>query len=57
MADRSLDRGAPIRLELFAPEFFATPPKKLIVEENEGAGRTYFLARGRIVAVGVAEKA
>lgn len=43
-----------LRLIIKTPEFFATPPKKLTVEENRGCGRTYFLdKRGRILAVAV----
>ena len=41
----------PARLEVAAPEFFATPFKKLAVEENAGTGRVYILKGGRIVAV------
>lgn len=43
----------PIKLVLTSPEFFSTPPKKMVVEENEGAGRTYILKADRIVAVGM----
>lgn len=42
----------PIKLVITTPEFFAAAPKKMTVEENAGAGRTYFLKDGRIVAVG-----
>jgi hypothetical protein len=40
-----------VKLEVAAPEFFATPPKKLAVEENAGTGRVYVLKGGRIVAI------
>lgn len=40
-----------VRLEIVTPEFFATPLKKLSVED--GPGRIYFVNKsGRIVAVG-----
>lgn len=41
------------KLIIIDPEFFTTPPKKLVVEDNTGTGRTYILKAGRIVAVGV----
>ena len=42
-----------IKFVITTPEFFAADPKKLVVEENHGTGRTYFLDRkGRILAVG-----
>lgn len=44
---------SPIKIEIAAPEFFSTPPKKLVVEDNAGTGRTYILKAGRIVAVGI----
>ena len=43
----------PIKLILTTPEFFQTPFKKLVVETNPVANRTYFLdKRGQILAVG-----
>lgn len=42
----------PIKLVITTPAFFATPLKKLVVEECPNANRTYFLKAGRIVAVG-----
>ncbi len=41
-----------MKLVLQTPEFFATPPKKLVVEENPICDRVYFLKGDRIVAVG-----
>jgi hypothetical protein len=46
-----LSPGRPVRLEVASPDFFATPLKKLTVEQNAGTGRTYVLKGGRIVAV------
>jgi hypothetical protein len=43
----------PIRMLITTPVFFATPLKKLRVEENAGTGRTYFLKGAAIVAVAV----
>lgn len=40
-----------LKLEITTEEFFATPLKKLSVEDVPATGRTYFLKRGRIVAV------
>lgn len=40
-----------LRLELADPVFFATPLKKLTLEENAGTGRTYIMKGDRIVAV------
>lgn len=40
-----------VKLEFAAPEFFSLPPKALRVEESPVTGRTYFINRGRIVAV------
>jgi hypothetical protein len=42
-----------LHLIIKSEEFFATPLKKLAVEENRGAGRTYFLKGERIVAVAI----
>lgn len=42
-----------VKIEVAAPEFFSTNPKRLAVEDNAGTGRTYFLKAGRIVAVGI----
>lgn len=44
-----------VKLEVADPAFFAADPKRLRVEENPGTGRTYFLLKGRIVAVGKPE--
>lgn len=44
-----------VRLEFAAPEFFKANPKALKVAEP-GTGRTYFLLKGRIVAVAKPEK-
>lgn len=49
----TLSSGANVRIEVASSEFFATPLKKLTVEENEGTGRTYVLKGDRIVAVTV----
>jgi hypothetical protein len=46
--------AAPLKLIITTPEFFSTPPKNLVVEDNEIANRTYFLKGDRIVAVGIA---
>jgi hypothetical protein len=43
----------PVRIEIAVPEFFSSDPKRLTVEENPIIGRTYFLKRGRIVAVAI----
>lgn len=40
-----------LRIEFTAPDFFAIQPKKLQTETPDGAGRTYFIHAGRIVAV------
>jgi hypothetical protein len=50
-------RGDPVKLIMFVREFFFIPQKKIVVESNAGAGRTYFLYRDRIVAVGELEGA
>lgn len=42
----------PVRMLITTPEFFATPPKKLTVEEDANVNRTYFVAADKIVAVG-----
>lgn len=44
-------KANPIKLLITTEEFFATPLKKLSVEDVPATGRTYFLKRGRIVAV------
>ena len=45
-------RGDPVKLIMFIRDFFSIPLKKIVVESNVGTGRTYFLYRDRIVAVG-----
>jgi hypothetical protein len=40
-----------VKLELADPAFFAADPRRLKVEEDAVAGRTYFLLKGRVVAV------
>ncbi len=42
-----------LRIELAVPGFFAIPLKKVEIETVPATGRTYFLVRGNIVAVGV----
>lgn len=42
-----------LKLILHAPEFFSIPATNLVVEINEGTGRTYFLENDRIVAVAI----
>ncbi len=39
------------RLEFAAPEFFKADPRKLKVDDAPATGRTYFILKGRIVAV------
>lgn len=40
-----------LKIEFTVPGFFAIPLKKVEIETNVYAGRTYFLYRGEIVAV------
>ncbi len=43
----------PLRIILQAPGFFSIPLKKIEIETNAIANRTYFLHGGRIVAVAI----
>jgi hypothetical protein len=45
----------PVKLIMFDPRFFFIPSKKIKVESDAVANRTYFLHDGRIVAVGKTE--
>jgi hypothetical protein len=41
-----------MQLELASPEFFSTPPTKLVVDDHlPNTGRTYILKADKIVAV------
>ena len=40
------------KLLIFYPKFFFIPSKKLVIEADPIANRTYFIHAGRIVAVG-----
>lgn len=40
-----------LRMELLVRDFFRIPNKQIHAETPEGAGRTYFIHEGRIVAV------
>lgn len=42
-----------LKIEFAAPGFFAIPLKQVTVEDMPGAGRTYFVHRGQIVAVAI----
>lgn len=42
----------PLRIELASPDFFSIPLAKVEIETIWEHGRTYFLHKGRIVAVG-----
>lgn len=42
-----------LKIEFATPGFFAIPLKQVTVEDMPGAGRTYFVHRGRIVAVAI----
>ncbi len=42
-----------LKIVISVPNFFAIPLKKIEVESFPNTGRTYFLYRGRIVAVAV----
>ncbi len=42
-----------LKFEITTPEFFATPLKKLAIEDAANIGRTYFLKNDRIVAVAI----
>jgi hypothetical protein len=37
---------------LVAPEFFSVPFQKMVVEDNPIINRTYFIHKGKILAVG-----
>lgn len=41
-----------LKIELFVPNFFFLPMKRVEVEAQPETGRTYFILDGRIVAVG-----
>lgn len=43
-----------VKLEVADRDFYRENPKRLVVEDNAGTGRTYFLdRRGRLLAVAV----
>lgn len=42
-----------LKIEVAAPGFFSIPLKKVEIEADQNTGRTYFLYKGAIVAVGV----
>ncbi len=42
---------AKLRIEATAPDFFAIPLKQVAIEAMPETGRTYFIHKGRIVAV------
>ena len=44
---------APLKIEFAVPNFFAIPMKQVEIETPAQADRTYFIFRGKIVAVGV----
>lgn len=43
---------APVKLLIFAPEFFMVSMKKMNIESDPVANRTYFVVDGKIMAVG-----
>lgn len=43
--------GTPVKLLIFDPLFFFIPSKKLLIESCPVVNRTYFIHRGKIVAV------
>ena len=51
MAPEGINTVRPLKIEVASSEFFSTNPKRLRIEENEGAGRIYFLKEDRVVAV------
>lgn len=42
-----------LKIELAVANFFAIPLKKIEIESSPATGRTYFIHRGRIVAVAI----
>lgn len=40
-----------LKIELSVPEFFSIPMKQVEIDDAPGTGRTYFVHKGRIVAV------
>lgn len=45
--------ATPLRFEARTEDFFKIPPAKIEIETVPATGRTYFLYKGRIVAVAV----
>lgn len=41
----------PLRMEVVDPRFFSIPLKRVEIEAVPATGRTYFIFRGKIVAV------
>lgn len=40
-----------LKIEVAAPNFFASPMKRVVTEHVPETGRTYFLLDGKIIAV------